>query len=77
MAKARGHAKDYCILAKYYILCEVKLSGERPELRGKCKPGEFCLSVRGPIIQVNFGWDFDGDYFMVIELRPTWQMDRP
>ena len=39
-------------------------------LRQKSNPGELYFSVEGPALQEGLGWDFDGDYYIVIS-HPT------
>lgn len=40
---------------------------DKPELREKCIPGLLYFSVSGPAPQENLGWDFDGDFYKVVD----------
>ena len=40
---------------------------DSPELRERCVPGLLYFSCRGSPLQRGLAWDFDGDYFLVIE----------
>ena len=56
------------------------LAMDSEDLRSKCSKGDVNFSVDGQALQASLGWDFDSDYFVVIEnpeIIPANILDNP